>query len=128
MKWHKPHNESVQDYQGFVYLIEELNTGMYYIGKKNYWKIIKYPPLKGRKNKRHKKVESDWKEYNSSNKILQEEIMKHPDNYRFTIIKNCKDKTEMAVWETYYQLQAYTRGEWHKLYNETVNLRVRIRK
>ena len=37
MRW-KEIPEDVEKYQGFVYLIEELDTGKKYIGKKNIWK------------------------------------------------------------------------------------------
>ena len=83
----------IEKFQGFVYIINELNTGMSYIGKKNYWRIKKLPPLKGKVNKRHFRVESDWKTYCGSNKELQANISKDPENYTKTIkiVRNKSD-------------------------------------
>ena len=106
---------------GFVYEIVEIDTGMKYVGIKRFRKRIKYPPLKGNKNKRIKYVESDWKTYNSSNKELQERIKNNPHNYHKLIIKLCETITDMKAWEAYTQLDFYISGEWDKLYNEVIN-------
>ena len=118
----------IEDWQGFVYIIEEIDTGMSYIGKKNFWKKIRRKPLKGTKRVRLDRVESDWKTYNSSNKILQEKIPKNPNNCVKSILKLCKSKEEMAIWETWLQIKYYIEGNWDKLYNEVINLRCRVRK
>ena len=120
--------ENVEDYQGFVYIVTELDTGMKYIGKKNFWKTVKYPPLKGRKNKRHKKVQSDWKTYNTSSPELSCKLNTSPNNYKKEIARLCTSKEEMSVFEAYMQLQAYVNGEWSNYYNEVINLRLRLRK
>lgn len=98
--------EAPEDMAGFVYLIEEIDTGKKYIGKKNFWAIKKLPPLKGRKNKRHKKVESDWRIYFGSNNVLSEKVK--PDttsNFKRTILHLCKSKGMMSYMETHEQLQ-----------------------
>lgn len=120
--------KDIKPYIGFVYVIAEKTTDLSYIGIKKYWKTIKYKPLKGKKNKRHKLVESDWKTYNSSNKILSEKIEKNPSNYEKYIIKSCVSVTEMKAIEAYMQLEYYISGNWDQLYNECINLRIRIRK
>jgi len=120
--------EDIEDWQGFVYIIEEIDTGMSYIGKKNFWKKIRRKPLKGKKRVRLDRVESDWKTYNSSNAFLQDKIPKNPDNYIKTIIRCCKSKQDMAIWETWIQIDVYLRGDWDEYYNEVINLRVRVRK
>jgi len=119
--------EIPEEFVGFVYEIIEKNTNKKYIGIKKFWKIIKYPPLKGKKNKRHKKVETDWKEYNSSNKILQKKIKNNPKNYDKRIIHACNSITEMKCLEAHIQLTYYIKGEWNKLYNQMINLRINIR-
>ncbi len=57
----QPIDQLPDDCVGFVYEITNLSSGRKYIGKK----LAKFkrsrPPLKGRKNKRRYKVESDWK-------------------------------------------------------------------
>jgi len=120
--------KNIEGWQGFVYGILEIDTQMRYIGKKNFWKKIRRKPLKGTKRVRLDRVESDWKTYNSSNKILQEKIPKNPNNYVKSILKLCKSKEEMAIWETWLQIKYYIEGNWDKLYNEVINLRCRVRK
>jgi len=120
--------KDITPYVGFVYTILEKDTQIGYIGIKKFWKTIKRKPLKGKKNKRHETVESDWKTYNSSSSILQEKIKNNPDNYEKEIIRCCKSITEMKCYEAHAQLSFYVRGSWDLLYNEVVNLRVRIRK
>jgi len=133
--------DNVDKYIGFVYKIIEKDTGMIYFGIKRYWEIVKLPPLKGRskkekkqraknkgKNKRHIKKETKWKTYNTSSPIMQEKLKNNPHNYEKIIIKHCTSITEMKAHEAYYQLQHYVNGTWNKLYNEVINLRLRIRK
>lgn len=119
--------EKIENYVGFVYIITELNTGMQYIGIKKFWKTTKYKPVK-RKTKRHTIKESDWKDYNSSSKELQAKILVDPNNYKKDIVRCCKSITEMKVHEAWLQMDYYVSGNWNKLYNEMINLRVRIRK
>jgi hypothetical protein len=113
---------------GFVYQITELDTGMKYIGIKRFWKTIKSAPLKGKKNKRHKLVESDWKTYNTSSPIMQEKLLKNPTNYEKKILKLCNSIVDLKATEAYIQLHYYINGSWRMLYNEVINLRLRIRK
>ena len=83
---------------GFIYEIESLRTGQKYIGKKQMSTIRKMAPLKGRKNKRHKIVETDWKSYTGSCNILNEEIEqdgKH--NFVFTILRLCSCKWSYLI-------------------------------
>jgi len=120
--------KDIKPYIGFVYEVIELDTGKIYIGIKRYWKSLKLKPLKGKKRKRKQIKESDWRTYNSSNKEIQEKIKKNPDNYHKLIIRNCESITELKAYEAFYQLEYYVNGKWEELYNECVNLRLRIRK
>lgn len=138
----------LRKYEGFVYKIEELDTGMIYYGIKKFWKTVKKIPTKYKLNpdgsyakdkkgkrilntrttRKHTRVESDWKTYKTSSPIMQKKIEENPDNY-YCIIKHlCDSVTEMKAQEAYYQLKHYVEGDWHKLYNEVINLRIRIRK
>ena len=72
-------------------------------------------------------IESDWKTYNTSSPIMQEKLEKNPDDYEKEIIRNCKSVSELKAWEAYYQLEYYVRGDWDLLYNQMINLRLRIR-
>lgn len=61
-------------YQGFVYLITNNSNAFKYIGKKNLWGILKRKPLKGKSNRRHSRVETDWQGYYGSNKQLEQAV------------------------------------------------------
>ena len=137
--------KDISKYLGFVYLITELDTGLKYIGKKNYWKIVKLPALKGRTkkekarraklkgNKRHVCKETDWKTYNSSHSkkgvlVLSDKINANPSNYQKKIIFNCNSKMDLSIMETKFQIDEYLAGNWDQYFNQVINLRVRIRK
>lgn len=66
--------EAPQDAYGFVYVIHNPQTARYYIGQKQFWTIKKLPPLKGKVNRRHRKVESDWKDYWGSSDALHQDL------------------------------------------------------
>ena len=68
--------ELIEDNVGFVYLIMNSTNGKKYIGKKQMKSVKKLKPLKGRKNKRHFDIETDWKTYTSSSNDLNVDIEK----------------------------------------------------
>ena len=73
MTWtyeNKPIKDLPEGVVGFVYQITNNETGRKYIGKKLAQFKKSRPPLKGRRNKRRYKIESDWKEYFEENKDL----------------------------------------------------------
>ena len=134
-------------YLGFVYRITELSTGMIYIGQTKMWYIEKKNPTKfvmkdgkhvkdklgkripcTRTTKKHTRKETAWRDYNSSSNILQEKIKNNPNNFKKEILRLCESKMDMNCWETYIQLGYWASGEWHKLYNECINIRGRILK
>ena len=95
VKWSNlAENISLEDYIGFVYKITHIPTGKYYIGKKFFWKILKRPPLKGKKNKRHEKQPSDWKEYWGSS----EELLKDNPYLRDRDIESLIKKISLATF------------------------------
>lgn len=112
---------------GFVYRIEELDTGKLYYGIKKIRKRIRRKPLKGKKRVRIDYVESDWKTYKTSSPIMQEKLEKNPNNYVCRIMMFCKSVTEMKAHEAYLQLKHYINGDFDILYNQMINLRLRIR-
>jgi len=67
--------EDIQDYFGFVYLIECSETNRKYLGRKYFWSFRK---PKGKKRK--VKQESDWKMYYGSCPELKEDIVKYGKN------------------------------------------------
>jgi hypothetical protein len=99
-------SEMIKEYQGFVYLITNLDTQKRYIGKKNFIKKRTLKALKGKKRRRKVYLESDWKEYYGSsdavNKILLES---GPEVFKREILHLCMSKGEMSYVELYYQVQ-----------------------
>jgi len=91
---------------GFIYEITNLASKRIYIGKKQIQKIIKRPPLKGKKNKRHLITESDWKVYTGSCNELNNDIQIHgKDNFNFKMLKLCNNKWELAYEEAKLQFE-----------------------
>ena len=107
--WHyndKIMDETPEEYQGFVYMITEKDTGKKYIGKKFFWKPKILPKTKTRKRRVRTRAESDWRKYFGSSKevqILVEE--KGEDNYHREILKLCRTKGECSYYEMKYQFE-----------------------
>ena len=141
--------ESYDEYVGFVYLIYEKDTAMKYIGITRYWEKIKKKPgkyktkngkyLKDKKGKRiletrttrkHFKKETDWRNYNSSagKGFLAERIINNPNNYKKTILRNCKSLSELKGYEAFMILKAYFVDDWKKYYNQLVQLKITLSK
>ena len=120
--------KSIKNWYGFVYEIINNINHKRYIGKKFFWKKKTLSPLKGRKNKRHKKVESDWKSYWGSCKELLEDIRKYgEENFTRRILLLCKDKWECAYYEAKLQFEnnVLLDKTW---YNGIINCRLSKRK
>ena len=99
-------DETPEEYQGFVYMITELDTGKKYIGKKFFWKPKILPKTKTRKRRVKTRVESDWRKYYGSStevKSLVEE--KGVDNYKRDILYLCRTKGECSYYEAKLQFQ-----------------------
>ena len=96
--------DDIGDYYGFVYRITNLVNGHDYIGRKYFKTKRKLKPLKGRKNKRIKVVETDWQDYWGSSKRLLEDIEKlGVENFKREIICLCKARGETNYMEAKIQ-------------------------
>lgn len=104
----KPFTQTLEEVQGFVYCITNPATGRKYVGKKNMWSIQKRPPLKGKTNRRHRRIETDWQSYYGSNKTLLSEL-EHLDPHTLTreILHLCANKNQMTYYE---MLEQFTRN------------------
>ena len=92
--------ELPEDVVGFVYQITNTKDGRMYIGKKLARFKRSRPPLKGRKNKRRFKVDSDWREYYGSSDELTADIMKlGKENFKRDILFYCHSKAELSYVE-----------------------------
>ena len=98
--YNPPKDFSSDDYYGFVYCITNRGTGQKYIGKKFFWNKKTLPITKSRKRRKKTLVESNWRDYYGSNRILKEEIEIHGDDvYYREILHLCKTKGECAYIE-----------------------------
>ena len=116
--------ELPEDCVGFVYQITNTTNGRMYIGKK----LAKFKrsraPLKGRRNKRRYKVESDWQDYYGSSDDLTIDIKRlGADNFMREILFYCKSKSELSYVEAREQF-ARKVLESNDYYNGHIRVRV----
>src|SRR5210317_850901 len=102
----KEYNETPEEYQGFVYIITELDTGKKYIGKKNFWRPKTLPKNSKRSRRVRTRVESDWRDYYGSSKEVQQLVeSKGQDNYKREILRLCETKGIMSYFEAKLQFE-----------------------
>ena len=117
-------NELPESCVGFVYQITNAINGRMYIGKK----LAKFKrsraPLKGRRNKRRYKVESDWQDYYGSSDDLTIDIKRlGAENFKREILFYCKSKSELSYVEAREQF-ARKVLESNDYYNGHIRVRV----
>jgi hypothetical protein len=94
-------HELAQEYYGFVYLIENIETGKRYIGRKYFTKASS-KQVKGKKKRCRK--ESDWKDYwGSSQRLLIDIECLGKENFKRTILRLCATRGECNYWEAKLQ-------------------------
>ena len=113
-----------EDCIGFVYQITNTVNGRMYIGKK----LAKFkrsrPPLKGRRNKRRYKVNSDWQDYYGSSDNLIIDIKRlGKDKFKREILFYCKSKAECNYIEAREQF-ARKVLESNDYYNGHIRVRI----
>lgn len=117
-------NKIPEEYEGFVYLITNTNTGQKYIGKKLAKFKTTKPPLKGKKNKRRGYKESDWRDYwGSSDKLNADVAALGQDKFTREILYFCKSRAEMSYIEAREQFERRVL-ETDEYYNGIINVRV----
>jgi len=116
--------ELPEDVVGFVYIITNTTNDRQYIGKKLAKFSRSKPPLKGKKNRRRTKVESDWRDYYGSSDELNEDIAQlGKDNFKREILFYCYSKSELSYIEAREQFN-YKVLESDKYYNGHIRVRV----
>jgi hypothetical protein len=113
-----------EDCAGFVYQITNTTNGKMYIGKKLSKFKRSRPPLKGRKNRRRYKVDSDWQEYYGSSDALNEDIQQlGKDKFAREILFFCRNKAELSYVEAREQFSRKVL-ESDNYYNGHIRVRV----
>jgi len=98
--WHYHKAIDIDSWCGFVYCITNTISKKRYIGKKVFHFNRSLPPLKGKKRKRHIKVESDWRSYTGSSKQLNSDIdALGKDKFTFEILSLHESKSSLAYRE-----------------------------
>ena len=120
----KDFDQTPDEFQGFVYMVTEKDTGKKYIGKKFFWKPKTLPVTKSRKRRVRTRVESDWRTYYGSSKEVQSLVeSKGKDNYQREILRLCKTKGECSYYEAKLQFQ-YDVLLSDKFYNEFIGCKI----
>ena len=113
-----------EEYEGFVYLITNLSDNRKYIGKKLAKFKTSKPPLKGKKNRRKGKKESDWRDYWGSSEQLNQDVEKlGKQNFTREILYFCTSRAEMSYLEAKEQFDRRVL-ESDEYYNGIINVRV----
>jgi hypothetical protein len=127
MEWiykDKAITELPDDCVGFVYLITNNTNGRMYVGKKLARFKRSRPPLKGRKNKRRYKVDSDWRDYYGSSDDLTIDVNRlGKENFKREILFYCHSKAELSYVEAREQF-ARKVLESNDYYNGHIRVRV----
>lgn len=110
--------------EAFVYLITNNTNNKKYIGKKLTTRKVTKPPLKGRKNKRRTKVESDWRDYWGSSDHLKEDVATlGEDQFTREILYYCASRGIASYIEAREQFEREVLLS-DEYYNGIINVRV----
>ena len=123
----KEYDETPEEYQGFVYMITELDTGKKYIGKKFFWKPKTLPITKTRKRRVKTRVESDWRTYFGSSTEVQTLVeSKGNSNFKREILRLCRTKGECSYYEAKEQFERNVLLS-DEYYNEFIGCKIHSR-
>lgn len=109
---------------GFIYEITNMVSNKKYIGKKQMTSTRKLAPLKGKKNKRHRVIETDWKTYTGSSNELNSDIETYgKEKFKFEILQFCNSKSELSYREAKLQFEKDVLLK-EEFYNGIINCRI----
>ncbi|WP_429179246.1 hypothetical protein [Aeromonas salmonicida] len=86
----------LKEYEGFIYRIDNIKTGKYYIGKKGFWSRAKETKKSSPKYGKRVTKESNWRVYQSSNAEVQGWAI---SDCEYSVLYLCKSKYELAYRE-----------------------------
>jgi Putative endonuclease segE, GIY-YIG domain len=117
-------DESIDSkYIGFVYRITNLTNGKMYIGKKLLTNT-RSKKVKGKTRKKRTKVESNWKSYFGSNKLLLDDVqLLGEDKFKREILMFCLSKGTLNYMEMKYQIDERVL-ESDQYYNDWIFVKV----
>jgi hypothetical protein len=99
-------SEMIEDNVGFVYVLTDKSNNKKYVGKKIFVSKRRLPPLKGKKRKRTKIVESDWQTYYGSSEEVKQIVEDlGAENFHREILHLCKSKGELSYLELREQME-----------------------
>jgi hypothetical protein len=102
--WEYPGDIDITKWVGFIYRIVDTDTGQQYLGKKQFWSITR-KKVKGRKNKKIVRTESDWKSYTSSSDHINNAInIKGKEKFLFLIESLHQSKSALHYAEVESQI------------------------
>lgn len=111
-----------EGYYGFIYMITNLLDSRIYVGKKQFThkkktKLSKKARVGTRKRIKVEQVDSQWLNYWSSSKELQEDVKNlGEDKFKREILHLCKNKAELSYYEGYcqYHLEVLIKPSYNK--------------
>ena len=111
----KPFTETPAGMSGFCYLIEDLETGRKYIGKKFFWG-----------KRKGKKAESDWQKYFSSNAEIKAAAKTNKKRFKRTILSIHEKERDVNYYEVKYLfaygvLEQFFEDGTPVYYNDNIN-------
>ena len=118
-------SEMIEDNIGFVYCITDTRNGLKYIGKKGLISKRKMPPLKGKRRRRTKIVETDWQLYYGSSEIVKALVEEYgTETFRRDILRLCKSKGETNYYEAKMQFETDCLLKPDEYYNEFIGCKI----
>jgi hypothetical protein len=116
--WKFPEQMGTAGMQGFIYVVRDNVLERFYLGKKSYFGT-------GVKNKG---VESNWRRYKSSSKLLAELMAERPrEEFEYICLEEYKTKGALSYAETWTLclVEAPTSNTWYNTRIEKVSWNVR---
>ena len=118
-------SEMIEDYVGFVYQITDKTNDKKYIGKKGLISKRRLPPLKGKKRRRIKIIETEWQDYYGSSETVKMLVEEYgTERFHREMVRLCKRKAEMSYYEAKLQFDTDCILKPDEYYNEFIGCKI----